>query len=508
MKQSRYRSQTSTAQLLQQDHLRPGQRLGVAVSGGADSVALLLLLLELREKIGFVPCVVHFNHKLRGKASDADEKFVANLAKKHQLEFFSAHENIAAKAKREKINLEDAARRARYSFFDRLVQQGHIHRVAVAHTADDQAETVIAHILRGTGLAGLAGIHPETGAVIRPLLATRRALLRSYLRAKRQTWREDATNRDTARNRARIRLKLMPLLEKQFQPAVVEHLCQLAEFAREDEAYLEAQVTNLIQAASSAKSVNATNLNSANSPSSADPSSVSRSGALSKPQSEQSVSLVELLAQPKSMQTRLIRRFVETVKPRTGQLSAAHVQAVLRLAADQNSGKCLQLPGGVEVRRDRDALSFLPAPILHLTKQAHEFSHSNYSYPVDLRAGAADIPVVELSTVLRFRVIDWVGEGRETKDTGAFLDRNKLRFPLVVRNWLPGDVLRPVGHQRAHKLARLLNELGISRWDKASWPVVSDGEQVLWARGLPVAAEFAASKATRAGVMIIEDRES
>ena len=498
MPQSRHRSQTSAAQLLQQDHLRPGQRIGVAVSGGADSVALLLLLLELREKIGFVPCVVHFNHKLRGKSSDADEKFVGNLAKKHRLEFFSTHENIAAKAKREKINLEDAARRARYSFFDRLLQQGHIHRVAVAHTADDQAETVIAHILRGTGLAGLAGIHPEAGAVIRPLLGTRRALLRSYLRAQRQTWREDATNRDTARNRARIRLKLMPLLEKQFQPTVVEHLCQLAEFAREDEAYLEAQVTNLIKAANSA------NLNSA---SSDDPRSVS-SDSLSRPQSEQCVALVELLNQPKSMQTRLIRRFVETVKPRTGQLSASHVQAVLRLAVDQNSGKCLQLPGGVEVRRDRDTLSFLPAPILHLTKQAHDSSHPSYSYPVDLRAGAADVRVVELSTVLRFRVIDWVGEGRETKDTGAFLDRNKLRFPLVVRNWLPGDVLRPVGHQKAHKLARLLNELGISRWDKASWPVVSDGEQVIWTRGLPVAAEFAASKATRAGVMIIEDRES
>src|SRR5580704_18349117 len=122
MPQSRHRSQTSAAQLLEQDHLRPGQRLGVAVSGGADSVALLLLLLELREKIGFVPCVVHFNHKLRGKASDADEKFVANLAKKHRLEFFSAHEKHDPKATPEKIHLEDAARRARYSFFDRLVQ--------------------------------------------------------------------------------------------------------------------------------------------------------------------------------------------------------------------------------------------------------------------------------------------------------------------------------------------------------------------------------------------------
>src|SRR5580692_9194971 len=136
MPQSRHRSQSSAAQLLQQDHLRPGERLGVAVSGGADSVALLLLLLELREKIGFVPCVAHFNHKLRGKASDADEKFVADLARKHDLEFFLAHDDVAAKSKRERINLEDAARRARYSFFEQLVKDGRVHRVAVAHTAD------------------------------------------------------------------------------------------------------------------------------------------------------------------------------------------------------------------------------------------------------------------------------------------------------------------------------------------------------------------------------------
>ena len=117
--------------------LRPGERLGVAVSGGADSVALLRLLLELREELGCVLCVVHFNHKLRGRASDADEKFVAGLAAKHGLEFFVARENIAAKTKRERGNLEDVARRARYAFFERLAKEGRLARIAVAHTADD-----------------------------------------------------------------------------------------------------------------------------------------------------------------------------------------------------------------------------------------------------------------------------------------------------------------------------------------------------------------------------------
>src|SRR5512136_685716 len=124
--------------------LRAGDRVGVAVSGGADSVALLLLLLEIREKLGIVLSVVHFNHQLRGKASDADEKFVAALAKKLGLVCHADSGDVAGMAKREKTNLEDAARRARYAFFERLVKEGHVDTVAVAHTADDQAETVLA----------------------------------------------------------------------------------------------------------------------------------------------------------------------------------------------------------------------------------------------------------------------------------------------------------------------------------------------------------------------------
>src|SRR5260370_2894612 len=233
----------------EQGLLRAGERVGVAVSGGADSVALLLLLLELRAKLGVVLSVVHFNHQLRGKASDADERFVAKLAAKHGLEFHSAAVYVAKKAKDEHGNVEDAARRARYDYFRSLVESGVCKGSAVAHTADDQAETVLAQLLRGTGLTGLGGIHPVVGPITRPLLSVRRSELRHFLRARKQTWREDATNRDTKRMRARIRKKLLPLLEKQFQPAIVEHLATLAELAREDEEFLDALVEERIRAA-------------------------------------------------------------------------------------------------------------------------------------------------------------------------------------------------------------------------------------------------------------------
>jgi len=488
------------AALLSKDHLRPGQRIGVAVSGGADSVALLLLLLEFREKLGFVPCVVHFNHQLRGRASDADQKFVANLASKYQLDIFIANEDVAALAKRQRRNLEDAARRARYSFFERLAVEQKLDRVAVAHTADDQAETVLAHILRGAGLAGLAGIHPESGAVFRPLLHARRADLRSYLRAKRQPWREDASNRDTARTRARIRFKLMPLLQRQFQPAVVEHLSQLAQFALEDNGWLDlaaqVRVTALAQKHQDAIQIPVAHITGKRD-----------DAAFAYEAEDQNTS--EIRRYYAAITRRMIRQIVEQVKPHSGQLSATHVESVLRLAHDTDSGKSLQLPGGVEVRRDHNSLSFLPASAAHPTDRSTNSSPRGYCYPVDLRSGQTEVSLVELSRVLRFRVIDWPAEGRETSSPGAFLDRNKLRLSLVVRNWRPGDSLRPYGHQKAHKLARLLNEMGVSRWEKASWPVLTDGEQVLWARGLPVAAEFAAApgSAARAELVVIEERE-
>src|ERR1700690_1450015 len=167
----------------------PGDRIAVAVSGGADSVALLRLLDGLRDALGITLLVAHFNHALRGADSEADAQFVADLARELRLECICERENVTAEAERQHLNLEDAARRLRYAFFNRIVEKALATRVGVAHTAGDQAETVLARLFRATGPAGLAGIHPVLGAIIRPLLAVRREELREYLRRRSQPWR-------------------------------------------------------------------------------------------------------------------------------------------------------------------------------------------------------------------------------------------------------------------------------------------------------------------------------
>ena len=469
--------------------LHAGERVSVAVSGGADSVALLLLLLDLRKQLGVVLSVAHFNHRLRGKDSDNDERFVAKLAAKYGLVFHSGQLDVGAKAKRDKANLEDTARRARYEFFEALSQSGHVDKVVVAHTMDDQAETVLAHILRGTGLAGLGGIHPEVGHVVRPLLGVRRAELRAYLRSKKQTWREDATNRDTTRTRARIRKKLIPLLEKQFQPAVVQHLATLAELAREDEAFLDAWATSRVRQYVDLKSGWAR---------------ISTEELLECGKNKDCATETAQNADKRNlgMARRVVRRIVKQVRPSGGQLNAEHVGAILDFAASGENGKCLELPGGLRVRREHDALVFGVARSLAESKERKALV---FERVINMDGVETALSVPEISCVFRFRVIDWPAKRGDTIATGFVLDCDALQSPLMLRNWRPGDKFRPCGHRSEHKLKRLLSKKRVSRWEREGWPVLTSGGTLVWTRGFPVAAELAATEKTRTGLVITEE---
>ena len=478
--------------LKKQGMMHPGDRVGVAVSGGADSVALLLLLLELREKLGVVLSVVHFNHKLRGKASDADEKFVAKLAAKHGLDYHANRRDVAKMARREHLNLEDAGRRARYRFFELLADYGRITRVATAHTADDQAETVLAHILRGTGLAGLGGVRPKAGRVIRPLLDVRRAELRAYLRARKQSWREDASNQDTTRMRARIRKRLLPLLEKQFQPAVVEHLATLARIASEEEAFLQFFVGQRWW-----------KLPLQNGDGGAIPITDLLKPWVDVQTAREFPVAREELERP--LVKRLLRLIIENMKPHRGQLSAKDIDGIFELVLHGQSGKSLHLPGGIQAKRGRDSILFTLADKTP-AKENRRTRDREYEYKIDLASGEVKVRVAELGCVFRLREIDWPRKRGETSKDGAVLDRERLRFPLVLRNWRPGDRFHPQGHQRAHKLKRLLNEKRINRWERDGWPVLTSGGTLVWARGFAVAAEFEANEGTRTGILIVEEK--
>lgn len=460
----------------------PGDRVAVAVSGGGDSVALLLLLAEIRESLGMTLAVAHFNHRLRAGEADEDEEFVRRLANRLGLACFVRGEDVGEESRRAGTNLEAEARERRYAFFQDLVFQGWATRVATGHTADDQAETVLARLARGSGLRGLGAIRPVLGFVVRPLLDVRRKELREYLTARDQPWREDATNLDPARTRTRIRRRWLPAWENEFGASSVRNLTQLAELARNDEALLDELVEFRFRCLSRRED-----------------------GGLALKANDVLDPWPELKAADArhALAARLVRRAAREVRGHILGLTAGHVASVLDLARHGTSGSRIELPGGLTVERVLNRLVFTArSGAAEIAREG-----SSYAYSIDpWHDSETVVRIAEIGKRLLLKLIDWPPEGRETCREGfGVLDAERLEPPLLIRNRLPGDSYRPCGRGHEEKLKRLLLERRVSGKDRARWPVLTSAGRPVWSSGLPVAAEVAARADTQRALVIREE---
>ena len=471
--------------------MRAGDRIGVAVSGGSDSVALLHVLQTLSEPQGILLSVVHFNHGLRGADSDEDEHFVEKLAAQLGLPFISGRDDVVAVSRAKRRNLEDAARRLRYGFFASLVGEGRIDLIAVAHTADDQAETVLARLARGTGPAGLSAIYPVKSHVVRPLIEVRRAELRAFLRSLGQPWREDATNYDRARLRSRLRQRVLPILENEIQPTIVRNLGRLAALSREDEAFWKtltaARLGAVLRREGGRVRIHRADLLGQNWLPSAELSNDARL----------------------AITRRLVRGMVAELRGDCRQWTTDHVERVIRLAAEGSSGSRLELPG-VIAERSFDWLWFSAAKYggrEDSELSSEDSSRLSFSRLVEIGnpGESAVIAVPEIRRRFHLKVVDWHVWRRDTDLDKCALDRDLLSSPLVLRNWRPGDSFRPKGRRSAHKLKHFLRVERVRASAREGWPVLTSADLLVWARGLPVAAEFATRPTTQSGVVITEE---
>jgi tRNA(Ile)-lysidine synthase len=484
----------------------PGARVAVAVSGGADSVALLRILDTLANDLGITLSVVHLNHSLRGLESDADAQFVGNLARERNLRFVLCVEDVAKVAEREGWNLEDAGRRVRRQFYERLSDEGIADLVAVAHTEDDQAETLLAHVMRGTGLTGLGGIHPVAGPIVRPLLETRRQDLREYLGALKQEWREDSTNNDTRRMRARIRKILLPLIEREFSPGIVGHLNNLARFTRAEEAFwtvlVEGRFEELARKTDESVRIKCGDLleplESLN--------QKSRSGSKSFLARPVSASLNA--GSMRAVTARLIRRLYEAARGDCRELSAAHVEQIIHLANHLKSGRSLELPGGIVVSREFGDLVFARSGVRSGQEPANDTARRHeYEYAIDLPLMmTTTLSVAELGKRLSLNLIDWPNAESDTIRDPRALDADLLRAPLILRNWRPGDSFSPHGRRDVRKLKQMMLADRVPASQRRGWPVLESGGQVVWALGMTPAEGCCAGAKTRKGLLILEEK--
>jgi tRNA(Ile)-lysidine synthase len=482
-----------------------GGRLGIGVSGGADSVAMLRIFAELRTHLGIAVLVLHFNHQLRGTEADEDEGFVKALAQKFHLEFASGRADVGGEAHLRGWNVEDAARRLRYQFFASVAEARGLNRVAVAHTADDQAETVLSHLLRGTGLTGLAGIYPVAGLIIRPLLELGREELRGFLSDLGQPWREDATNQDTSRTRARIRHQLIPLLLREFDPAAVRRLSRLAMHAREDETFWRSLEDERFHALATRESSAAISL-SVEDLLSPLPQLILADRGTGEDLAASSIS--PIIPPTMALTRRLVRRIFAELRGSREQLTARHVDSVVDLAAKSQSGARIDLPG-VCVERIFDRLRFTKVSAASDSASDAENTRQNrdFAYTLSRPAGmeSASVVVTEIHRRFNLKMVDWPTAPSDTVLGWGALDFDRVRWPLVLRNWRPGDSYRPHGSRRVRKLKRLLLESRVPRSARGSWPVLTSEGKVIWASGYPVAEELAAHPGTQTGLVIGEE---
>jgi tRNA(Ile)-lysidine synthase len=459
--------------------LAPGDAVGVAVSGGRDSVALLHCLADLAEKFEVSLGVIHVNHRLRGGESDEDQRFVAGLAAELGLPFECAQLDAAKAARRGGGNLEQAARRQRHGWFEQLISQKRFTRIATGHTSSDQAETVLFRLLRGAAGAGLAGVLPVLdNRIVRPLLEVSRAAVTRYLESKGAMWREDSTNASADFSRNRIRHELLPQLERDWNPALPSVLAHTAEWARGEEEYWVEVIENL--AASHLRS---------------------RGEGVE-------FSAAAIRGMPAAAARRLIRHAIGRTRGTLAGVGFEHIGKILSMAASPAGRGRADLPG-LRAERSHDLLLLVPqAPRSNLPAPA--------GYCLEVEApGSYAVPGE--ATRIRLKILNPVKRNGVYNDrVQTLVDWEKVPKPLYLRNWRAGDRIDPPRRGAARKLKLLFQQSRVPAWDREGWPVlaVSPGrggrstpgnfETVVWTRKFGSSAAFAPDGQSR---VVVEIRE-
>jgi len=413
-------------------------RVVVALSGGPDSTALLVILTQIAEEIGFNLIAAHINHGLRAEESDEDEKYSRELSEKIGVAFVAHKIDKTGVAKG--VSPEDYYRRQRYSFLNKVAQEQRAKKIALGHNLQDQAETVLLNLLRGSGLEGLRGILPmRDGKFIRPLIEVSRLEIISFLNAAGIQYRQDSSNESKQYLRNKIRGELIPYMKEKFNPKIEEKLAQTAEIVRNEDEFIRQYVLAAMDSPYIQRQKNLISLN---------------------------IAYINKL--PLAIRLRFFKALLESLNPEKNGFSFIHIKSLENLAQGKESGKRISLPADIAARREYDNL------ILERKKACPKRIEYEYSMKIP---GSINIQARNLTIRLQTTNRDYIDRGSENK---VYMDLGKISLPLILRNRRDGDWFQPLGMKGREKIKTFFIDRKIPRNERDEIMLIADQISVVW----------------------------
>lgn len=447
--------------------LSRGDRIGVAVSGGPDSVALLHILYRLSSEYDLSLVMIHLNHGLRGEESERDEEFVSTLSDSMGLIVRLKKVSIPDLKKGRKGSLEDIARIERYRFFAEVSRDMGLRKIALGHNLDDQAETVIMKFLRGSGSDGLKGMVPvRSGKYIRPIIEITRDEVVQFLHCEGIGYITDSSNMDNSFLRNRIRNVLMPNLKTYYNPRLTENICHTAELMRLENDFIGLTAGTIIMKWGIALGTETV-----------------------------AVSIARLRECHPAVQLRIIKMLLEGAAIHQRGIGFAHVRTVFDILGEGRPNRRVDLPHGISVMREYDTLTVGRGGDKKgksTRPKDDKWKMNDYIYHVDL---PGHVRVEEAGLDVRFTVEDNHDCDYVSEDV-AYMDYAMIDFPLIIRNMHPGDTIQPLGMGGTKKIKSYFIDEKVPRSLRGKIPLLVDQKSVVWVIGMKLSGKAAISDTT------------
>jgi tRNA(Ile)-lysidine synthase len=435
--------------------LEKGERVLVALSGGPDSVALLYGLLNLKPEYRLELYVAHLNHKLRGVESDEDEKFAKKLASGLKLKFFSKKVDVRREAKKRKLSIEETAREVRYRYLERLADRVGANKIALGHQADDQAETFLMRLVRGAGAAGLSGMPVRRDKIIRPLIQIKRKEIERFLEINQIPFRLDSSNYLTDFNRNKIRLKLLPVIKKEFNPRIVDSLNRAADIISLQQGYVQKISEQILK----------------------------RIGK--KRKGKVVIDAKRFVRLDTCLQREIIRICINDLGGDISQLSFELVDRTLNLTGKRRSGKRIKLDKSVWFEVGSSELAL--------------FLEEEKEYSCSIKLPGKSV-LKDRNLMIESKLLNGRSQREnlfEYNQNVSFLDWEKLTPPFVLRSRKKGDRFKPLGMKGTKSIADFLIDAKVSRHWREDVPVLTSKGRIVWLVGHRISDEFKVTGKTK-----------